>query len=79
MQDYSRLRLLLRICNVSLADLAKANGVSRPLLSAIFAGNHRPRPFLAARLDAAERDLARKARPIVADMAAAVEEVVRHA
>lgn len=79
MQRYARLRLLLRACDITVADLARTLGVSRPLLSAIFNGHHRPMPHLAGRLAAAEIDLARRAVPHLAAMTKAVEEVASHA
>lgn len=78
-QDFIRLRRLLILAGVTTTAAAQTVGCSRALFSEITNGHRRPSPIHAARLAALESSLARKAAPVVADLAQAVDEVVRHA
>ena len=78
MNDYTRLRHLLRLLSLPTADAARAVGISRSMFSMISTGAARPTPAVAARLAAYELHLARKAAPVVRELVKAVE-VASHA
>lgn len=81
MRDYARLRHLLRLLSISTSDAARSVGISRSMFSMISTGSARPTAAVAARLAAYELHLARKAAPVVDDLARIVRvaEVASHA